>query len=89
MKIENLNETDVTRLTKVLEELRQTNPAINYEVFTMGQDPRQVPDSIQVQLSQIQADLNQLKSRFDIHKHYVNRIFGEYVLINGRWTILK
>lgn len=82
MQIENLNETDVTRLTEVVEELRKSNPAISYGTFIMGQDPRQAPSPTQLQLSQIQSDLDQLRAKID-------QIFGGYVLIDGKWVLIK
>ena len=77
MEARNLTQENVNRLESQLKEMRQTNPDLIYRFFNQDEEP----SPIEIQLAQIQSDLIDLKMK-------INMIFGDAVLINGRWNHL-
>ncbi len=76
MQIKNLNEEDVKTLQVSLTELRKINPLIEVKVYDMEDM------DFAKRLTAIEISLNAIINK-------LNHIFGESVLIKGKWHNFK
>ena len=79
MEAHNLTQQNANDLEKQLKDMMQENPDLHYRFFEQeGKEPTETEKT----LAKIQSDLTELKIKIDL-------IFGNAVLINGRFQELK
>jgi hypothetical protein len=80
MQIENMNETDVAKVSDLLEKLKESNPALTSKVYSMAEPDYEAGSFVDLskKLDALILDVEALKNRIDF-------VFGGYVLIDGRF----
>lgn len=77
MLIKNVYEEDVKQLELLVKEMRQKNPNITYEIFRDVNTKNDI--DVKAKLDILEEKLNNLNQK-------LNHIFGEYILLQGRFV---
>ena len=100
MQVDNLRQTDVTKLEKTITGLQKENPDIKYRVFDMerektaelsGDKLQKEGNYVRVQeepVKPVQQQLDEMTEMICTLQATLAEIFGDHVLIKGRWQNL-
>ena len=78
MEANNLTPQNAEELKKTLEEQLKDNPDIEYKFYEQDGMQKQIPESIEQQLSSIKKSIDELRTKIDL-------IFGNSVLIDNKF----
>lgn len=78
MIIENIDQEKIKNLVDLVKKMKNENPEIEYKIFD-----KECEDRININIK-----LNQLQEKIDKLERTINKIFGNHILINGKFQNL-